>query len=81
MSGPLAGLRIVELAVADHDDFARLPWLPSASDVVVTEKDAVKLPPSRRIGTRVWVARLDFALEPVFESALLALLPPRRPDR
>jgi tetraacyldisaccharide 4'-kinase len=75
------GLRIVECAVGDHDDFARLPWSLSATDVVVTEKDAVKLPPSRRIGTRVWVARLDFALEPTFDAALLALLPPPRSDR
>ena len=37
------GLSIVERAVGDHDDFARLPWPISASDVIVTEKDAVKL--------------------------------------
>ncbi len=75
-----AGLRIVECALGDHDDFARLPWPASASDVVLTEKDAVKLPPSRRIGARVWVARLDFALEAAFGAALLALLPPPRGD-
>jgi tetraacyldisaccharide 4'-kinase len=74
------GLRIVECAVGDHDDFARLPWPVIAADVVLTEKDAVKLPSSRRIGTRVWVARLDFALEPAFGTALLALLPPPRSD-
>lgn len=72
------GLRIVEVAPGDHHDFRRLPWPPDAADVIVTEKDAVKLPRSRPIGTRVWVARLDFALDPSFADALLALLPPPR---
>jgi len=72
------GFAIVECALGDHDDFARLPWPATASDVVLTEKDAVKLPPSRAIGTRVWVARLDFAPEAAFGAALLALLPPPR---
>ncbi len=74
------GLRIVECPLGDHDDFARLPWPASASDVVLTEKDAVKLPASRRIGTRIWVAQLDFAPEAAFGAALLALLPPPRAD-
>ena len=69
------GLTIVESAPGDHADFATLPWPSGATDVVVTEKDAVKLPRSRRLGTRVWVARLDFVPEPGFEQALLALLP------
>ncbi|MEO8836441.1 MAG: tetraacyldisaccharide 4'-kinase, partial [Caldimonas sp.] len=70
------GLDVAPLPLADHDDFARLPWPASAADVVLTEKDAIKLPPSRRIATRVWVARLDFVLDEAFEHALLALLPP-----
>jgi tetraacyldisaccharide 4'-kinase len=74
------GLRIVECALGDHDDFARLPWPASAGDVVLTEKDAVKLPAARPIGTRVWVARLDFVPEAAFGAALLALLPPPRAD-
>ena len=69
------GLDIAECAPGDHADFAILPWPLGAADVVVTEKDAVKLPSSRRLGTRVWVARLDFVPEPAFEKALLALLP------
>lgn len=69
------GLTIRELPLPDHHDFATLPWPTSSTDVVVTEKDAVKLPPSRRMNTRVWVAALDFEPEPAFESALLALLP------
>ena len=73
------GLRVRELPLPDHADFATLPWPADAADVVVTEKDAVKLPPSRRMGTRVWVARLDFIPEAAFDAAVLALLPPPHP--
>lgn len=67
-------LTVVEVALGDHHDFQTLPWPPATTDVVLTEKDAVKLPPSRRIGTRVWVAALDFQIEVAFEVALLALV-------
>ena len=70
------GLRMRELPLPDHADFAKLPWPTDATDVVVTEKDAVKLPPSRRMGTRVWVARLDFTPDAAFDAAVIALLPP-----
>jgi tetraacyldisaccharide 4'-kinase len=70
------GLRIVERPLGDHADFTALPWPAATTDVVLTEKDAVKLAPTRRLGTRVWVARLDFVPEPAFGAALLALLPP-----
>jgi len=70
------GLRIVERPLGDHADFTALPWPASTADVILTEKDAIKLAPARPSGTRVWVARLDFAPEPGFASALLALLPP-----
>jgi len=70
------GLAIVERPLPDHADFTTLPWPPSSADVVLTEKDAVKLPPSRPLGTRVWVARLDFVPDPAFDAALLALLAP-----
>lgn len=73
-------LNVRELPLPDHADFATLPWPVGATDVVVTEKDAVKLPPSRRMGTRVWVARLDFAPEVAFDAAVLALLPPPNPQ-
>jgi tetraacyldisaccharide 4'-kinase len=69
-----AGLTVTELALADHYDFASLPWPAGTGDVVVTEKDAVKLAPDRRIGTRVWVAALDFEPEAGFAGALLRLL-------
>jgi len=69
-------LDIVELPLGDHADFSALPWPTDAGDVVVTEKDAVKLPPSRPLSARVWVARLDFVPGAAFDAALLALLPP-----
>ncbi len=74
------GLQIDTLPLADHHDFARLPWAPEGPPVLVTEKDAVKLRPER-IGHRpVWVVALDFSLEASFEQRLLAqvrrLLPP-----
>jgi tetraacyldisaccharide 4'-kinase len=70
-----AGLRITPLPLPDHHDFAALPWPLDSADVVVTEKDAVKLQPPRMGTTRVWVATLDFALPTAFEDELMALLP------
>lgn len=69
------GLQISSLALPDHFDFATLPWPTNTADVVLTEKDAVKLDPARLGATRVWVAALDFALPAAFEASLLALLP------
>ena len=69
-------LVVTGLALPDHHDFRTLPWPIGASDVVITEKDAVKIAPGRRVGTRVWVAALDFRPEAAFEQALLAQLPP-----
>lgn len=74
-----AGLDITELPLPDHHDFAQLPWPSDTADVVVTEKDAVKLDPARLGSTRVWVATLDFQLPPAFAADLLALLPQRAP--
>jgi len=70
------GLAISELPLPDHHAFAALPWPANSSDVALTEKDAVKLDPSRVGATRVWVAPLDFALDAKFEAALIALLAP-----
>jgi len=74
------GLNVTELPLADHAAFATIPWPSDAADVIVTEKDAVKLVPTRPLGARVWVARLDFVLDPAFDAALLALLPPPSSD-
>jgi len=73
------GLEVVELPLPDHHDFRALPWPVTTGDVVVTEKDAVKIDPAQRIGSRIWVATLDFEPEPAFDQALLALLPPLVP--
>ena len=74
-----AGLAFTPLRLPDHHDYATLPWPVDAGDVVVTEKDAVKLQPQRvateRPATRVWVAPLDFHPDSTFDAALLALLP------
>jgi tetraacyldisaccharide 4'-kinase len=73
-----AGLSITRCPLPDHHRFAKLPWSPNAPDVVLTEKDAVKLRPERVGHTRVWVAALDFRPDPAFNAALLRALPPSR---
>lgn len=73
------GLTVQELALPDHFDHAVLSWPTGTSDVVVTEKDAVKLDPVRlareRPGTTVWVVPLVFEPEPAFFDAVLKALP------
>ena len=71
-----AGLTVTPLPLPDHHGFATLPWAAATADVVLTEKDAVKIDPQRVGSTRVWVAALDFVLPEAFETALIALLPP-----
>ena len=73
------GLQITRLPLADHHRFSPLPWPADTADVVLTEKDAVKLLPASFAApgaTRVWVARLDFRPEPAFDAALRALCAP-----
>ena len=70
------GLTITPLSLPDHHAYATLPWPADAADVVVTEKDAIKLQVDRVGGARVWVAPLDFGFDAAFEAALFALLPP-----
>ena len=70
------GLTITPLPLPDHHDYATLPWPAGTPDVVVTEKDAIKLDSARIGTTRVWVAPLDLALDAAFDTALLSLLPP-----
>ncbi|MFT7724674.1 MAG: tetraacyldisaccharide 4'-kinase [Roseateles sp.] len=81
------GLRLDTLPLPDHADFATLPWPPGAAGIVLTEKDAVKLPPGRVGALPVWVVALDFAPGAGFDAALDAhlqrLCPPdgSTPDR
>jgi tetraacyldisaccharide 4'-kinase len=60
------GVAVHLQTLPDHFDFAALPWPAQAGDVIVTEKDAVKLDPARvareRPASRVWVVPLEFTL-------------------
>ncbi len=70
------GLEIDEQPLPDHADFATLPWPDDATlDVVLTEKDAVKLPLQLTSKARVWVAPLDFEPDAAFAAAIGRLLP------
>jgi tetraacyldisaccharide 4'-kinase len=64
------GLAFDAIALADHADYATLPWPDGIDDVVLTEKDAVKVAPERVRGTRVWVAPLDFGIDPAIGPML-----------
>jgi tetraacyldisaccharide 4'-kinase len=68
------GLTIVGLPLPDHHSLHPLPWPAHTPDVVMTEKDAVKLRAAPLGATRVWVARLDFEPETDFASALQSRL-------
>ena len=69
------GLDIARLPLADHAAFDTQPWPAGTPDVIVTEKDAVKLAGRPLAGTRVWVATLDFGLPQALADALRAALP------
>ena len=71
------GLAIARLPLADHAAFDALPWPAGTADVVVTEKDAVKLAGHAPGRTRVWVATLDFGLPDALARSLRAALPAR----
>ena len=66
-----AGLDFEVLALPDHHDFVRSPWPAGTADVLVTEKDAVKLPRDAIGAPRIWVVTLDFQLPPDFLAAVL----------
>jgi tetraacyldisaccharide 4'-kinase len=73
------GLRISRLPLADHFDFITLPWPADTSDVLVTEKDAVKINCQALGGTRVWVVPLDLALPAGWVNELIGLLNLKHP--
>ncbi len=56
------GLSLRRLPQPDHARYTTLPWPAEATDVVTTEKDAVKLPAQAASGLRVWVVGLDLNL-------------------
>jgi tetraacyldisaccharide 4'-kinase len=76
-----SGLNIQPLSLPDHHDFATPPWPLDATDVVITEKDAVKLKQTDHTHTRVWVVPLDLTwngdLDLVLIEALHKSLRPR----
>jgi tetraacyldisaccharide 4'-kinase len=65
-----AGLAIAPLPLPDHYPFDARPWPADATDVLLTEKDAVKLPPQADARPRLWVVGLDFRLPDGFVAAL-----------
>jgi tetraacyldisaccharide 4'-kinase len=70
------GLEIDERPLPDHADFATLPWHDDPElDVLLTEKDAVKLLTPLASKARVWVAPLDFEPDAAFAAAVERLLP------
>jgi tetraacyldisaccharide 4'-kinase len=68
------GLNINPLPLLDHYDFATLPWPANATDVVITEKDAVKLKQADHTHTRVWVVPLDLTWNKDMHPVLLEAL-------
>jgi tetraacyldisaccharide 4'-kinase len=72
------GLVFEPLAMPDHAGYSRLPWPDGTPDVVITEKDAVKIHPERVGATQVWVAPLDFTLDDAVGHGLKRWLPPPR---
>ncbi|RVU45560.1 tetraacyldisaccharide 4'-kinase [Rubrivivax rivuli] len=75
-----AGLQFTPLPLPDHHPYATLPWPADTADVLVTEKDAVKLLARPLGATRVWVLPLDFQVPESLVADLSALLfPPQRP--
>jgi tetraacyldisaccharide 4'-kinase len=82
-----ARLLVTPLPLPDHHDFAALPWPAATADVLLTEKDAVKLRPQRLramaggAATRVWVVALDFEPDAGYAAAVLQLLDGQRRAR
>ena len=70
------GLQIDRLPLRDHHPLIPRPWPADTPALIVTEKDAVKLPPDAVGQTQVWVATLDFQPEPGFAAALRELCAP-----
>jgi tetraacyldisaccharide 4'-kinase len=69
-----ADLDIDTLPLPDHHDFATRPWAAEGPDVLVTEKDAVKLDPAVPSARRIWVLPLDLALPVALIDTLHATL-------
>ncbi len=71
-----AGLSFERLPLPDHHPYATLPWPAGTPEVVLTEKDAVKIDPARLGTAKAWVVGLDFRLPADFVSEVLRRLGP-----
>lgn len=71
-----AGLQIDALPLPDHHRYDTLPW-PADAEVLLTEKDAIKLAPLRAGTARAWVVPLDLQLPAALVDELAALLLPK----
>lgn len=71
-----AGLRFQALPQPDHARYDQLPWPHEGegTEVITTEKDAVKLLPQRMGGKPVWVVPLDLELPASLVHQVLAAL-------
>jgi tetraacyldisaccharide 4'-kinase len=76
-----AGMEVERCALQDHATLTPRPWPARAPCVVMTEKDAVKLPPdllSTAEKAALHVATLDFEIPDSTVDALERLLLPLR---
>lgn len=71
-----AGLAVDRQPLPDHHAYTHLPWPPGTPEVLLTEKDAVKIDPERIGTTAVWVVALDFELPTELVRAVLDRLGP-----
>ena len=69
-----AGLSLIPHPRADHVSARAFEWPEGARPIVITEKDAVKVPQSDPIIPRLWVATLDCELPPHCVSTLVERL-------
>jgi tetraacyldisaccharide 4'-kinase len=77
-----AGLTILRRPLPDHAALDPRPWDGDAGVVVLTEKDAVKIPADASDAGSIHVATLDFELPASALAALSALLGPlKKPPR
>ena len=72
------GLTIERRRLADHAPLDPRPWPADAAIVVVTEKDAVKLPPTVPDAAAIHVATLDFEIPAETVATLHGWLEPLR---
>jgi tetraacyldisaccharide 4'-kinase len=75
------GIQLHRCPLPDHADLATLPWPATAGQVLITEKDAVKLPPAPPGGPGIWVVALDFQLPDTLTDVLSKALASTQPGR